>query len=63
MKLVDPGKGKAKEEAKVEREKAWKRPTKKADRDKLRKDRTDYAKEVYGDGHGIPDQGKGQRTT
>lgn len=58
-KLVDPGKGKAKEEAKTLREKAWKRPHLKKDREKLRKDRTDYAQEVYGDGRGISDKGKG----
>jgi hypothetical protein len=39
MKLTDPGAGLPREQAREARKAAWKRPTRKQDRDKLRADR------------------------
>ena len=47
-KLTDPGAGLAKEQAREARMREWKRPTKKADRDKLRAERIADAKEAMG---------------
>ena len=47
-KLIDVGLGKSKEQAKIDRVKAWKRPKTKTAREKQRKDRVTNLKEVYG---------------
>lgn len=57
MRIADPGKGKSAEQAKQLRLKEWKRPTKKADRDKLRADRVAIAKGVMGYGDSVSDKG------
>ena len=46
--IEDPGKGKALSVAKTERIKAWKKPKKKANQDKLREERIAEYIKMYG---------------